>query len=223
MIYAIIGARGGSAYRGKNLKKINRIPLLAWPINTAKKCHFDGVYFSSDDELYLDIAKQWGATVVKRPAKLATDTAPDIIWIKHLMESFDKTPDLMILLRPTTPLRDPVVVQKGIKFITHYMDSLRSVQELCEPIEKMAHLTKSFKFMGKEFEKMNAPRQGYKTAYHPNGYFEILRPLVIEKTDTLFGKNVYGYLTPKTIEIDDEEDYEMVKLLALRKGFLNGQ
>ena len=57
-IIAIIPARSGSkSIPGKNVKKINNIPLLAYPIISAKKSKYiDKVIFTSDSQEYCDIS-----------------------------------------------------------------------------------------------------------------------------------------------------------------------
>ena len=73
----IIPARSGSkGIPNKNLKLINGIPMFVWSIIHASFIanNEDYIIVSSESDHYLEIAKRWGATPVKRPLELAKDT-----------------------------------------------------------------------------------------------------------------------------------------------------
>ena len=77
-VIVIVPARSGSkGIPGKNLKKINDIPLLAYPIIASKKSKYvDKIIFSSDCDIMCEIAKSYGAeTPFIRPKELASDSA----------------------------------------------------------------------------------------------------------------------------------------------------
>ena len=71
-VIGIIPARGGS--KGiplKNIKPFCGKPLIAWSIEQAKNSqNINSVWVTSDNEEILDVAKQFGAKTVKRPASL---------------------------------------------------------------------------------------------------------------------------------------------------------
>ena len=83
---SIIPARGGSkGVPGKNIKKINGIPLLAYPIISAQKTKgITEVYVSTDDELIKEVALSYGAKVIDRPSEFAQDDSLDIDVIDFL-------------------------------------------------------------------------------------------------------------------------------------------
>ena len=66
------------------------------------------------------ISKNFGAEApFLRPKKFSTDTALDYDYILHATKFMIKNnyhPDLVVLLRPTTPNRETDVVDKGIRF-----------------------------------------------------------------------------------------------------------
>ena len=74
-ILAVIQARGGSkGIPGKNIKKINGIPLLVYTVMEAFRSDiFDHVVVSSDDDGILRIAESSTAYPLKRPKRLAKD------------------------------------------------------------------------------------------------------------------------------------------------------
>ena len=63
-IIAIIPARSGSkGLKDKNIKELNRKPLIAYTIEAAKKANiFDKIFVSTDSEKYAEISRQYGAS-----------------------------------------------------------------------------------------------------------------------------------------------------------------
>ena len=104
----IIPARGGSkGVPGKNIKKVNGIPLLAYPIISAHMTKgISKVYVSTDDEEIASVAKEYGCAVpFMRPTELATDTAASMDVVLHALETVEESYDYIVLLQPTSPLR----------------------------------------------------------------------------------------------------------------------
>ena len=122
-------------------------------------------------------------------------------------------PDLIILLRPTTPNRDVKIVNKGIKlFMKNFKkyDSLRSVSEFNQPPQKFFMIKKNTLrgFFDKELkgEYHSYPRQKYCKTYLPNGYIDILKPsFFLRNKNKLYGK-MQPFLTNETIDIDSKSD-----------------
>src|SRR5438105_933427 len=111
---AIIPARGGSkGVPKKNLLPIGGYPLLAYSIAAARACpEIDRVILSTDSPELAEMGRQYGAEVpFMRPAELAQDNSPDRDYILHAIEwqklHESTVADIIVQLRPTTPLRDP--------------------------------------------------------------------------------------------------------------------
>lgn len=119
-----ICARGGSrGVPGKNGRDMLGRPLIAYTIEQALACErIDGVYVSTDSEHLARIAADAGATVLGlRPAHLATDEAPKIPVIEHLVVEVEKTGvvvDRIVDLDPTSPLRDLSDIDACIELLT---------------------------------------------------------------------------------------------------------
>jgi len=78
MNVVVIPARGGSKrIPGKNIKEFCGKPIIAWPIEVAKKSGlFDHIIVSTDDCKIAEVAKSYGAeTPFVRPANLSDDFA----------------------------------------------------------------------------------------------------------------------------------------------------
>ena len=82
----IIPARGGSkGVPRKNIRVLNGLPLIAYPIRAAQKSKYvSEIYVSTDDQEIAETAKKYGATIIQRPTKYATDAALDIDVIRQL-------------------------------------------------------------------------------------------------------------------------------------------
>ena len=141
-ILAIIPARLNSkSIKNKNISPYKGKPLIYYSIKTALKSKLiDKVIVSTDSKKYQKISKSFGAEApFLRPKRFSTDTALDYNYILHATKFMIKNnyhPDLVVLLRPTTPNRETNIVDKGIRFfIKSYKsyDSMRSVSEFNQP------------------------------------------------------------------------------------------
>jgi CMP-N,N'-diacetyllegionaminic acid synthase len=112
-ILALIPARSGSkGLPGKNVLNFSGKPLIEWSISAAKHANYiDDVLVSTDSQNIADIAKNAGANVpFLRPFELSTADASIVDVIKHVWKTYltsdGKNFDYVVLLQPTSPLRD---------------------------------------------------------------------------------------------------------------------
>lgn len=114
-VVAMIPVRGGSkGLPGKNVRPLLGKPLLAWSIEAALGCpDVEAVWVSSDDPQALAIAERHGARAHRRPAALASDTAPMGAVVKEFGQSLLALPDppeAVMVMYATHPLRTPADV-----------------------------------------------------------------------------------------------------------------
>jgi CMP-N,N'-diacetyllegionaminic acid synthase len=118
---ALILARGGSKrLPGKNIKILGDKPLIAWSIDFAQlHPEIDRTVVSTDDPEIAEVARRFGVDVPwLRPAELATDTATSADAVIHALLSESnagRNYDFFVLLQPTTPFRDPVMLSDALK------------------------------------------------------------------------------------------------------------
>jgi N-acylneuraminate cytidylyltransferase len=221
IIYAIVTARSGSkSVPNKNIKNIGNHSLLDWSIKSSLKAEsISQVYLSTDSEDYANIGKECGALVpFLRPKELASDNANDLDVIKHFLSVIDEKPDALVHIRPTTPLREPSILDKAIKVFSskkNVLTSLRSVHEMSESAYK------SFEVNDKGFlsticsidsgDKANLPRQVFPKTYIANGYVDVLDPNYILKENKLHGDKILAFQTPVVTEVDSFEDLEYLE------------
>src|SRR5512145_3318540 len=111
-VLAIIPARGGSkGIPRKNIRNFAGWPLIAWSIAAAQQAEsVTRLLVSTDDEEIAAVARQYGAeTPFLRPAEFAQDATTDLPVFEHalkwLAEHENYRPDVVVQLRPTSPIR----------------------------------------------------------------------------------------------------------------------
>ena len=223
-VVGIVPARGGSkGVPKKNIKEIGGFPMIAYSIVAAQMVeNMDRCIISTDSEEIADVAKQYGGDVpFMRPSKFSTDSSTDIEYIKHAIDWFDENegyiPDYWVLLRPTTPLREPEVIEDAIKKIisTPEATSLISIHEFAETPGKMFGIQGDFLHglcpMDPRPEYFTLPRQEFAPAYFGNGYVDIIKSSTIINDKSCFGSRMLGFEAPDTGEIDVPEDFKRVE------------
>jgi len=208
----LILARGGSiGVPKKNIKLLNGKPLIAYPIESAKKTKYiSKVYVSTDSDEIAEIAKSYGAEIIKRPSELAQSNSLDVDAFKHAVKFLGE--EDIVQLRATTPIINPMVLDKAIEYFLENPEatSLRSAQEFSESVYKFfkkdgPYWTGFFPELQGEY--YNRPRQSFPASYLPNGYIDIVRPKIFMYKDTFHGDKMLSFVTEPVIEIDTPEDF----------------
>ena len=229
-VIAIVPARSGSkGIPDKNIKDLGGFPLLALSIAAAKLAGINKVWVSTDSEEYAKIAVRFGGEVpFLRSKKISSDTSSDYEFMLHAMnwhkKEFKSLPEYWVHLRPTTPLRDPKIIQEAVRIITENdsLDSLRSAHEVPESPFKWFLKDENNLFQGLREdltpEKVNEPRQNFPKVYNPNGYVDIVKASHVLNSSNLHGKDMYVLESPNVSEIDTVEDFEFIKYQLTRIG-----
>ncbi len=231
-IVAIVPARGGSkGFPGKNIKCLGGYPLIAYAICASKLSKkIERTVVSTDSKEIADIARKYGAEVpFLRPPEISQDDSTDLGFFQHAINWFEEkegiVPDLLVQLRPTTPLRITSEIDRAIDFMKERPDStsLRSAHELPEPPQKMLKIDSKGFFKGffpddPRPEYYNLPRQLFPKAYHPNGYVDIIKTDFVQKNNSLHGLNILAFVTPASTEVDRQEDFEYLEYQLSKCG-----
>ena len=228
-IFALIPARAGSkGLKDKNIKLLAGHPLLAFSVAAARRCkNIDRVIISTNSRQYADIAVKYGAEApFLRPEEISQDRSTDYDFVKHaldwLSENEGQMPQLLVHLRPTTPLRQVKYVQDAVEIMKKNTgaNALRSVHKMSESAYKMFEMENEFlKMVGTgsfELDRANDPRQGFNDTYFPNGYVDVLKTSFILENKKIHGNRVLGYATPFAAEVDDAEDFEYLEYMAAK-------
>ena len=225
-VVAIIPARSGSkGIVNKNLQEIASKSLLEWSFAAAQQSNLiQSTYISTDSRDYAEYATSRGVLApFLRPSEISLDSSTDFEFIQHFLEyikSSVKRVDYLVHLRPTTPLRNPAVIDEAISIFvknSNEWSSLRSVHEMSESAYKSFEITQDGQLMtvfskNTELDRSNAPRQSFPTTYIPNGYVDVLSVKFIENNEKLHGGKVFGFKTSEVREVDSHSDLEMIRL-----------
>lgn len=222
---AIIPARGGSKrLKNKNILELNGKPLIAWSIEAGfESSYIDEVMVTTDDDKIMSIAKYYGAKVpFKRPKKLADDIATTSDVARHTLDFYSrklhKIFDYLVILQPTSPLRDGKDIDNAIRLIfKKNADAVISVCQLDHPIEWSGRLPKN-KSMIKFFSKKNFKfsSQNLLKYYRLNGAIYICNVKNFLNQGSIFlRKKIYAFEMPreKSIDIDTKTDFKLANAL----------
>lgn len=200
---AVIPARGGSkGIPRKNIKMIAGKPLLAWSIEAAKESKLiDRLVVSTEDKEIADIAKEYGAEVLNRPAQLASDEASTVSVLQHILKDIDA--NAIVLLQATSPVRDSGLIDQCIqKFQETGVDNLGT----------------GFICKFKEYGSYTQRRQELKGFFYDDGNVYVVKSDLI-RTGKMHGKKVERVETSReqNIEIDDPFDFWMAEQVLLKR------
>ena len=223
-IYAIIPARAGSkGVKNKNIRCVKGYPLIAYAAAAAALCpKISRVLVSTDSADYAKIANYYGAeTPFLRPAEYATDTSPDIEFMEHaigwIAEHEGKLPEFFMHLRPTSPLREPELVNAAAEKMLSDSEatSLRSAHKQVFPPYKMFCIREDGYYRsfvdGMTIDEANNPRQDFSQVYVPDGYVDLLRTEFIMENHLMHGNKVISYILEESVDIDAKKDLEYLE------------
>ena len=222
---AIIPARAGSkGLPGKNVRPLCGKPMIAWTIETALSSRYlDEVMVSTDGEEIARIATSLGAAVpVARPPELATDTATTLAAVEHVLDYYRREQvkefDLVVLLEPTSPLREDSDIDRMLERLVRCwedFDSIVSIGEVREHPSIMKRLS------GDTIEPIcpeltqTTRRQDNVTAYFPYGVAYIVKTKMLLSGRTFYTSRCTFHLIQRhqNYEVDDLEDFLCVEAI----------
>ena len=230
-ILALITARGGSKrIPRKNIRLFAGYPLIAWSIAAAKRSSLvTRVIVSTDDEEIAAVAREWGAeTPFLRPSELAQDHTTDLPVFEHVLKWLEDMegyrPEVVVQLRPTSPIRPKTMVDDAIRILLNHEDAdcARGVVPAGQNPFKMWLFNGEGKPLNPLLEvkgipePYNAPRQILPPAYWQTGHIDAIRVSTIVDKKSLTGDVIYPLLiAPKyTVDIDTLPDWAKYEALV---------
>jgi CMP-N,N'-diacetyllegionaminic acid synthase len=231
-VLAIIPARGNSkSIPFKNIKLFCGKPLVTYSIETALACSLiERTIVSTDSEKIAEVARNAGAEVpFLRPDEYANDDTPDLPVFVHCLDWLNDNegyvPDIIVHLRPTSPLRYLEMVEDGIQMLVDdpATDSVRAV---CEPAQNPFKMwkIKEDSFLSplveaKIKEQWNQPRQKLPTVYWQNGYVDVTRGRTILEKHSMTGDKIKPLIVDNEniIDIDNELTFQLAEMMYERR------
>jgi CMP-N-acetylneuraminic acid synthetase len=188
-ILALIPARGGSkSIPRKNIRPLSGHPLIAYSIAAALQARLvTRTIVSTDDDEVARIAQSYGAEVpFLRPSEFARDDTTDLPVFIHALTSLKEKegyqPDIVVQLRPTSPIRPPDCVDQAVQILLDHPDS-DSVRGIIPSgqnpykmwqVDEQGRMTPLLTLHGVA-EPFNAPRQALPQTYWQTGHIDAIR------------------------------------------------
>jgi CMP-N-acetylneuraminic acid synthetase len=225
-IVATICARGGSkGVPRKNIRLLCGKPLIVHTIETAQKCPLiNRIIVSTDDREIAETARKAGAEVpFMRPKELAQDDTAKLPVIKHaiqFLESQGYSPDIVVDLDPTSPLRTEKDIEACIRMVmAGEADNVFSVTRASKsPYFNMVEIIDGRVRLVKQLARPAKRRQDAPEVYDMNASIYVWKRDALMNTETIYLENTRIYLMPKwAIDIDDETDFEFVEYRLSRR------
>lgn len=224
-IIGIIPARIGSkGLKFKNLKILNKKPLIYWPIQTMKKSKYiDKIILNTDSKKISKIGIKLGAEVpFLRPKYLALSRSKISDVILHTLKYFKRKNfffDYILLLEPTSPLTTTDDVDKAIEILEKNNNKADAVVSVFENIinhpKFSVKLDKNFmiKSYGSKFFNINRQKLDKVFSYCGNFYLSKVDSFLKKKT--FYHKKTKAIISSKvkSFEIDDKIDFMIVEML----------
>lgn len=228
-VVALIPARAGSkGVVNKNIRPLAGRPLLAWSIAACRRSStIDRTIVSTDSPSYAELSIELGAEApFLRPAEISGDRSTDYEFIVHALDwlaARDEQPDYVVHIRPTTPLRDPRLIDEAVRAFTdaNHATALRSVHEMAESAYKTFEIApggqlKRLAANSTALDAANNARQQFPKTYSANGYVDVLSTAFIRRARLIHGDHVLPYVTPTVVEVDSEEDFAHLEFQLAR-------
>lgn len=217
-IAAVIPARGGSkGIPRKNIRLIAGIPLIAHSILDCQDSQLvRQVFVSTDDEEIAQISKEYGATVIHRPSKIAGDNASSESALRHAVEEIEAAgfaPDLIVFLQCTSPVRTGEDIDRAVCHLqAARADSLLSVS----PSHRFLWQDKAGEAVSINYDYQHRQRrQDLAPQYVENGSIYIFKPWVLKSLNNRLGGKVALFQMDEkaSLEIDSLLDWKILELL----------
>ena len=223
-VVLIIPARGGSKrIPHKNLLPINNLPLLLYSINHALNSKLvNRVIVSTDDPKIKQFSLDHGANVVLRPKELSDDKATSesalIHVLDYLLAKENYSPDLVVFLQCTSPIRKSDDIDNAIKlFIDKNADSLFSAcinDKFIWALEKDGPKPLNYDYNHRKREQDMPPQ------YRENGSIYVFKPSLLRKSNNRLGGKmvIYPMNYWSSFQIDSPEDVALIDWI-LKSGY----
>lgn len=234
-VLAIIPARGGSkSIPRKNIRNFAGYPLIAYSIAAGKAAkNVTRLLVSTDDEEIASIAKDYGAEIpFLRPTELSQDDTPDLPVFQHALSWLEENegyhPDILVQLRPTSPLRRTIHIDHAVQRLLEHPEA-DSVRTVCVPFQNpykmwrigedgFLHTLLTFDMP----EPYNLPRQALPDVYWQTGYVDAAWTDTIQGKNSMTGDNILPLIigAEEWIDIDLPDDWRRAERL-LEDGEIN--
>ncbi len=218
----IIPARKGSkGIRGKNIKLLNKKPLIAYTIDAARKVFDDDcICVSTDSNEIKDVVEGLGLSVpFLRPKELATDKSGTYEVLLHGLNYYKNKgyyPDIIILLQATSPFRTGEQIREALRLYKKEYDMVVSVKETHSNPYYVLFEENKEGFLEKSKESDFIRRQDCPKVWEYNGAIYIINTESLEKSPLHRFNKIKKYIMDErsSHDIDTALDWKVAEVIA---------
>lgn len=222
---AVIPARGGSkGLPRKNVLRVGGTPLVVRAVEQARACRsVDAIVVSTDDAEIAGLSERAGATVLWRPGELALDQTPTVAVLAHVLEARrDDSPERVVTLQPTSPLRLPRHIDEALALLTPEFDAVVSVCPAAHSPYKMFSVAgDALRPLVEGAPPPGTPRQSLPPAFQENGAVYVTWTRVLREQNSIWGRRTRPFVMDRESSIDIDSALDLViaeAILSTRKG-----
>jgi len=228
LVLGLVPARGGSkGVPGKNVRPLAGHTLLEYTARAARESGvLDRVILSTDSPEIADAGRRAGLEVpFMRPAALAGDDTPMLPVIQHVLAETARSgwsPDVIVLLQPTSPLRRPEHIRDAVNVLRD-----TSADSVVTVVEVPRHLSPDYVMRIDEGRlKPFLPegaritrRQDARPAYSRDGTVYAFRRATVERFGGIYGDDCRPLLIDanESLSIDSPADWDEAERLLARR------
>lgn len=208
-VKALVAVRSGSMrVKNKNIRPFAGSSLLEVKLQQLSRIsNLDGIIVNSNDDTMLEIARKFGAEVVKRDEYFSSNTVSMSDVYENMATNFNG--DVIVYANVTNPLIKDETIFNVIDMYKKNIDKYDSVNT--------AHLVKEFLWkdgMPLNYDPLNQPRsQDLPDIYALNFAVSVLSRENMIALKNVIGRNPYLYNIDyyEATDIDDEIDFEFAE------------
>jgi len=230
-VLCLIIARGGSQrVPNKNIRLLAGRPLLAYSIEAARRSRYvDRVIVSTDSDAIAEVAGKEGAEVpFRRPVEISQGHSTELQAMEHALgwlrdhETYE--PDLVVLLRPTSPFRTTATIDRAIELLMNDANAhcVRTVRLCSEHPHKMwvmdADGRRIRSLIPVEQKLPEAHTLSYQllpTVYVQNASMDVFRPSNVWQLKSTTGTEIIPLIMDEleSVDINTELDFLLAESL----------
>jgi CMP-N,N'-diacetyllegionaminic acid synthase len=222
-VLGVIPARGGSkGIPRKNIRLLAGKPLIEYTVHAARQSGVvDRLILSTDSPEIAAVGRGLGIEVpFLRPSALAQDDTPMVPVLQHALKTLEEggwSPDIIVLLQPTAPLRKPSHIAAAI-------DLLRSSG--CEAVASVAEVPRHLSpdYVMRIVDGRLVPflpgghavtrRQDARVAYARDGTVYAFWRKTLVETASIYGSDCRPLLLPphESVTVDTPDDWQIAEM-----------
>lgn len=221
-IVTLIPARAGSkGVAGKNIRPLAGKPLYRHAVDQAREAGLSDIFITTDIEKILSADLPDGTKAIRRAPGLTGDNTPMAAVIANFLQTTVPHPATIVLLQPTTPLRQAQQIKEAIDH--YHANGTSMLQSVCKT---SSSILKSGTIENGTYKAMRSNkncfqnRQSLPDVYAPNGAIYVFDADRFRAQNDFYSDRIVPYLMDETssIDIDIETDFQHCEALLNQRS-----